>query len=74
MQLRLEVCRWVLDENIEKYPLYGRKVFFLRSSFNLQNTRYWNIENRHVYDNSMKQGGEKILGRAGIVGLVSCVV
>ena len=64
MQQRLEFCRWVLDGNIEpKYIIFTEgKRFCLRSCFNRQNTRYWSIENPHVYDDSVKQGGEKTMG------------
>ena len=61
MQQRLEFCCWVLDGNIEpKNIIFMDEMWFdLRSSFNCQNTRYWSIQNPHVYDDSVNQGGKK---------------
>ena len=52
MQQRIEFYRWVLVGNIEPKNIIftDEKWYYLRSSFNRQNTRHWSIENQHIND------------------------
>jgi hypothetical protein len=66
---RLEFCHWILASNIDpqKVIFTDEKWFHLKPHPNRQNARYWTIKNPFLYDDSVKQGGEKVMSWAAIV-------
>ena len=55
------------DIDPTKIIFTDEKWFNLSQPFNRQNARYWSISNPYVYDDSVKQGAEKVMAWAAIV-------
>ena len=65
---RLEFCRWIEERNIDvqKVIFTDEKFFVLHPNPNKQNTRIWSLKNPYLYEDSIKQGGKKVMAWAGI--------
>ena len=66
---RNEFCEWVVTSKIDpqKIIFSDEKFFVLRPHPNKQNARFWSCTNPHLYDDSLKQGAEKIMAWADMV-------
>ena len=49
------------DIDPTKIIFTDERWFYLKQPFNRQNVRYWTISNPYVYDDSVRQGAEKIM-------------
>ena len=60
---------WISHENTDRQNIIfsDEKWFCLKPHPNRQNTRFWSMSNPHKYDDTNKQGAEKIMAWAGIV-------
>ncbi len=66
---RLNFCHWISQTNMDpqKIIFSDEKWFHLRPHHNRQNTRVWSTTNPFLYDDSIKQGSEKVMCWAGVV-------